>query len=84
MKANVKNGQRVGACPFAPFLTGSKKTGSDKDLNPEEIPRPQRVKGMPLFGNTFQFLSDTSKLLDDAYRQHGPVFRPKFIAFESH
>ncbi len=41
----------------------------------KEATRPPRVKGVPLVGNTFQFLRDTSKLLDNAYRKHGAVFR---------
>src|SRR5215471_8731739 len=75
MKANVKNSKRAGNRPFALFLTGIKKIRSDNGPNHEEVPRPPRVKGIPLFDNTFQFLRDTSKLLDDAYRKHGPVFR---------
>ena len=37
--------------------------------------RPPLVRGLPFFGNTFQFLRDTSRLLDDSYRRYGPVFR---------
>jgi len=73
-KANVKNSKRVGECPFALFLAGIKKIQSENGSNHEE-PRPPRVKGIPPFGNTFQFLRDTSKLLDDAYRKHESVFR---------
>jgi cytochrome P450/CRP-like cAMP-binding protein len=52
-----------------------KKSQLDSGPSHEKAPRPPRVKGVPLFGNTFQFLKDTSKLLDEAYRKHGPVFR---------
>jgi cytochrome P450/CRP-like cAMP-binding protein len=75
VKANVENGKRVRNCPFALFPTGIKKSRSDNGPSPRETPRPPRVKGIPLFGNTFQFLRDTSKLLDDSYRKHGSVFR---------
>ena len=71
----MKNSKPAGGCPFALFLTGTKKIRSDNRPNHEEVPLPPRVEGIPLFGNTFQFLRDTSKLLDDAYRKHGPVFR---------
>jgi cytochrome P450/CRP-like cAMP-binding protein len=33
------------------------------------------VPGAPLFGNTFQFLSDTSELIAQSYKRFGPVFR---------
>lgn len=38
-------------------------------------PRPERAPGVPLFGNTFQFLSDTSGLIAQSYKRIGPVFR---------
>jgi CRP-like cAMP-binding protein/cytochrome P450 len=41
----------------------------------KEARRPPLVRGLPFFGNTFQFLRDTSRLLDDSYRRYGPVFR---------
>src|ERR1700679_1393172 len=44
--------------------TGSKAAG-----------RPPLVRVLPFFGNTFQFLGDTSRLLEDCYPRYGPVFR---------
>jgi hypothetical protein len=41
----------------------------------KEARRPPLVRGLPFFGNTFQFLRDTSRLLNDSYRRYGPVFR---------
>jgi cytochrome P450/CRP-like cAMP-binding protein len=41
----------------------------------ESSPRPERAPGAPLFGNTFQFLSDTSGLIARSYKRFGPVFR---------
>lgn len=41
----------------------------------ESSPRPERAPGAPLFGNTFQFLSDTSGLIARSYKRLGPVFR---------
>jgi cytochrome P450/CRP-like cAMP-binding protein len=41
----------------------------------ESAPRPERAPGAPLFGNTFQFLSDTSGLIAQSYQRFGPVFR---------
>ena len=33
------------------------------------------MPGVPLLGNTFQFLSDTSGLIAQSYKRFGPVFR---------
>jgi cytochrome P450/CRP-like cAMP-binding protein len=41
----------------------------------EGLPLPKRAPGLPLFGNTFQFLSDTSGLIARSYKRFGPVFR---------
>lgn len=41
----------------------------------EGLPLPQRTPGLPLFGNTFQFMSDTSGLIARSYKRFGPVFR---------
>ncbi len=41
----------------------------------ENPPRPPKVQGVPFFHNTFQFLQDTSGLLNDAYTRYGPVYR---------
>jgi len=51
-------------CPFRTADTASFDT-----------PLPPKVKGPPFLGNTFRFLRDTSRLLDDSYRRHGAVFR---------
>jgi cytochrome P450/CRP-like cAMP-binding protein len=48
---------------------------SDHSTSSERLPRPERVPGVPLFGNTFQFLSDTSGLIAQSYKRFGPVFR---------
>lgn len=40
-----------------------------------DAPRPPLVKGWPLLGSTFQFLSDAPGVLNRAYRKYGPVFR---------
>src|SRR5580658_1947369 len=40
-----------------------------------DAPGPPLVKGWPLLGSTFQFLSDTPGVLNRAYRKYGPVFR---------
>lgn len=45
------------------------------ESHPENSPRPVRAQGVPLLGNTFQFLRDTSGLLNDAYQRYGPVYR---------
>ncbi len=49
------------------------------DPNPEfpkaEAPLPPVAKGSPIFGNTFQFLNDTTGLLLRSYRELGPVYR---------
>jgi cytochrome P450/CRP-like cAMP-binding protein len=39
------------------------------------LPRPPQVPGLPLLGQSVGFLLDTSRLLDQLYRTHGPVFR---------
>lgn len=41
----------------------------------ESAPLSERVPGAPLFGNTFQFLNDTSGLIARSYQRFGPVFR---------
>ncbi|MEY2563285.1 MAG: hypothetical protein QOH88_1478 [Verrucomicrobiota bacterium] len=41
----------------------------------EAAPLPERAPGLPLLGNTFQFLSDTSGLIARSYQRFGPVFR---------
>jgi len=38
-------------------------------------PRPPLVKGWPLLGSTFHFLSDTPGVLNRAYLKYGPIFR---------
>jgi hypothetical protein len=43
----------------------------------KEARRPPLVRGLPFFGNTFQFLRDTSRLLNDSYRRYGPVLSAK-------
>ena len=45
------------------------------DAPPENAPRPAKAQGVPLLGNTFQFLRDTSGLLNDSYQRYGPVYR---------
>ena len=40
-----------------------------------DAPSPPLVKGWPLLGSTFQFLSDAPGVLNRAYRKYGPVFR---------
>lgn len=40
-----------------------------------DAPSPPLVKGWPLLGSTFQFLSDTPGVLNRAYQKYGPVFR---------
>jgi hypothetical protein len=62
-------------CSFTLFLPVFKKFNQTMERVNKEATRPPRVKGVPVVGNTFQFLRDTSKLLDNAYRKHGAVFR---------
>lgn len=40
-----------------------------------EAPPAPLARGVPIFGNTFQFLEDTTGLLLRAYRELGPVYR---------
>jgi cytochrome P450 len=40
-----------------------------------KIPRPPIAKGLPILGNTTQFLKDTTGLLVNSYRELGPVYR---------
>jgi CRP-like cAMP-binding protein/cytochrome P450 len=40
-----------------------------------DAPGPPLVKGWPLLGSTFQFLSDAPGVLNRAYQKYGPVFR---------
>ncbi|MDZ7749915.1 MAG: cytochrome P450 [Halofilum sp. (in: g-proteobacteria)] len=44
---------------------------------PAAAPRPPRVPGLPLLGNTLQLLRDPARFFPEAYRRHGPVFRLK-------
>lgn len=37
------------------------------------------VNGLPLFGSSFDFLSDTTKLLVSNYKKHGPIFRIRVL-----
>jgi hypothetical protein len=46
---------------------------SDNPPSVESAPLPERVPGAPLFGNTFQFLSDTTGLIAQSYKRFGPV-----------
>ena len=52
-----------------------KPSSSNGASSVEGLPRPRRAPGLPLFGNTFQFLSDTSGLIARSYKRFGPVFR---------
>lgn len=40
-----------------------------------DAPLPPIARGAPIFGNTFQFLRDTTGLLVNSYRELGPVYR---------
>lgn len=40
-----------------------------------DAPRPPVVKGWPLLGSTWQFLTDAPGVLHRAYQKYGPVFR---------
>ncbi|MGA2219173.1 MAG: cytochrome P450 [Terracidiphilus sp.] len=40
-----------------------------------DAPRPPLVKGWPLLGSTFHFLSDAPGILNRAYLKYGPIFR---------
>lgn len=53
----------------------TKSLPPDHSSSVESAPLPERVPGAPLFGNTFQFLSDTSGLIARSYQRVGPVFR---------
>jgi len=53
-------------CPFSP-------ESAEPPL--ADAPRPPLVKGWPLLGSTFQFLSDAPGVLNRAYQKYGPVFR---------
>ncbi|MGA2537561.1 MAG: cytochrome P450 [Terracidiphilus sp.] len=53
-------------CPFKP---------ESAEPSLADAPRPPLVKGWPLLGSTFHFLSDAPGVLHRAYRKHGPVFR---------
>lgn len=53
----------------------AKPSTSNGSTSVERLPQPKRVPGLPLFGNTFQFLSDTSGLIARSYKRFGPVFR---------
>lgn len=37
------------------------------------------AEGLPLLGNSLQFLGDTTKLLLDNYQKHGPIFRLRVL-----
>lgn len=53
----------------------AKPSSSNGSTFVEGLPLPKRAPGLPLFGNTFQFLSDTSGLIARSYKRFGPVFR---------
>jgi CRP-like cAMP-binding protein/cytochrome P450 len=53
-------------CPFSP-------ESAEPPL--ADAPSPPLVKGWPLLGSTFHFLSDAPGVLNSAYRKYGPVFR---------
>ena len=40
-----------------------------------DLPRPPKAPGLPVLGQSFGFLLDTSALLDKLYRELGPAFR---------
>jgi CRP-like cAMP-binding protein/cytochrome P450 len=47
----------------------------DREPPAADAPLAPVAKGVPIFGNTFQFLADTTGTLVNAYRELGPVFR---------
>lgn len=53
----------------------AKPSASNGSTSVERLPRPKRAPGLPLLGNTFQFLGDTSGLIARSYQRFGPVFR---------
>ena len=42
-------------------------------------PMAKFARGLPLLGNSLQFLGDTTRLLVSNYRQHGPIFRLRVL-----
>jgi cytochrome P450/CRP-like cAMP-binding protein len=42
-------------------------------------PFSPRVRGLPLLGNTRDFLKDTTGFLVSSYREHGPIFRIRML-----
>ena len=58
--------QKEAKCPYNPEFV-------EPPL--EDAPSAPLVKGWPLLGSTFHFLSDAPGVLNRAYRKYGPVFR---------
>ena len=57
---------QAGKCPFNP---------ESAEPRLEDAPGAPVVKGWPVLGSTFQFLSDAPGVLNRAYRKYGPVFK---------
>lgn len=49
------------------------------DPTPASAELPPLAPGLPILGNTFQFLEDTTGLLLDSYRKLGPVYRVRAL-----
>lgn len=69
-------GAKAAGCPFHHAKSVETKTVSATDAAMlAALPRPPKADGLPVLGQSFGFLRDTSALLDALYRKHGPVFR---------
>ena len=63
--------------PVAPQLPAARQAPAPAAAS--RCPFSAMVPGLPLLGNTLQFLRGTTEFLLAAYRQHGPVFRIRML-----
>lgn len=70
----------------APGVNEQASTGSRScplGYGPAKAPRPPRVRGLPVIGNTPQLLRRPWELLQSSYRAHGPAFRISIFGTEA-
>src|SRR5581483_1350956 len=62
---------------FHGWRTGGEETTMSAVQNTGEVkaPLPPKVRGVPLFGNLFQFAKDPAQFFLQCYREYGQVFR---------
>ena len=49
------------------------------DLNLSALPTPPGARGLPLVGESFQFLRDPGGFVDARWDRHGPIFHSHML-----